>query len=84
MIILLIGLAFSMQGSSPIQAIMFAQITNGILLPVIAIYLLIIMNNKHLLGKFSNNRLQNIFGIVIVLIMIILGGKSILFALGVL
>lgn len=84
MIILMIGLAFSMQGSSPIQAIVYAQITNGILLPVIAIYLLIIMNNKHLLGKFSNNRLQNILGIVIVLIMIILGGKSILFALGVL
>lgn len=84
MIILLIGLAFSLGGSSPIQAIVFAQITNGILLPVIAVYLLIIMNNKHLLGNNSNNLLQNILGIVIVLIMIILGGKSILFSLGIL
>jgi Mn2+/Fe2+ NRAMP family transporter len=84
MAILLIGVGFSMAGSSPIQAIVFAQITNGILLPVIAIYLLIIMNNKNLLGNSTNKLFQNILGIVIVLIMIILGGKSILFALGIL
>ncbi|MBE0650247.1 MAG: Nramp family divalent metal transporter [Bacteroidales bacterium] len=82
--ILLIGLAFSLAGSSPIQAIVFAQITNGILLPVIAIYLLIIMNNRNLLKTNTNNLLQNMLGIVIVIIMIILGGKSILFALRVL
>lgn len=84
LIILVIGLVFSLAGSSPIQAILFAQVANGILLPVIAVYLLIIMNNKHLLGNNTNSMLQNILGIVIVFIMIILGGKSILFALGVL
>lgn len=84
MIILVIGMAFSVTGSSPIQAIIFAQITNGILLPVIAIYLLIIMNNKKLLGNNTNKLLQNILGLVIVIIMVILGGKSILFGLGVL
>lgn len=83
-VILVIGLMFSLAGSSPIQAIVFAQITNGILLPIIAVYLLIIMNNKHLLGNNANKLLQNILGIVIVLIMIILGVKSILFGMGIL
>ena len=36
-IILLIGIIFSAFGFKPIQAIIFAQITNGILLPIIAI-----------------------------------------------
>lgn len=82
-IVLLSGIIFSTLGSSPVKAIVFAQITNGILLPVIAIYLLIVMNNKRMLGNFSNNTVQNILGIIIVLFMLILGGKSIGFALGI-
>jgi len=82
MVILGIGIIFSAFGFSPIKAIVFAQITNGILLPVIAIYLLIIMNSKQLLGNYSNKLLQNILGIIIVLIMLGLGTKSILLALG--
>ncbi len=82
MCILSIGIIFSAIGFSPIKAIMFAQVTNGILLPVIAIYLLIIMNSKKLLGENSNRLFQNILGLIIVLIMLLLGGKSILLAFG--
>lgn len=84
MAILFIGIIFSAIGFSPITAIMFAQVTNGILLPVIAVYLLIIMNSKRLLNENSNRLLQNILGLVIVLIMLVLGGKSILMAFGML
>ena len=62
MIILFIGIIFSATGFSPIQAIMFAQVANGILLPVIAVYLLIIMNSKKLLSGYTNNLIQNIIG----------------------
>ncbi len=82
MTILSIGIVFSAIGFSPIKAIMFAQVTNGILLPVIAVYLLIIMNSRKLLGENSNKLFQNILGLIIVLIMLILGGKSILLAFG--
>ncbi len=84
MTILSIGIVFSAMGFSPIKAIMFAQVTNGILLPVIAIYLLIIMNSKKILGENSNRLFQNILGLLIVLIMVVLGGKSILLAFGLL
>ncbi|MCL3781340.1 divalent metal cation transporter [Prolixibacteraceae bacterium JC049] len=82
MVILLIGIIFSAIGFSPIKAIMFAQVANGILLPVIAIYLLIIMNSKKSLPGHTNNLMQNLIGSVVVLIMIGLGVKSILHVLG--
>lgn len=84
MIILFIGIIFSATGFSPIQAIMFAQVANGILLPVIAVYLLIIMNSKKLLSGYTNNLIQNIIGSAVVLIMIGLGVKSILHVIGLL
>lgn len=82
MTILLIGIVFSSVGFKPVQAIVFAQVTNGILLPVIAVFLLSVMNNRKLLGNFTNNLFQNITGLLMVLIMILLGLKSILIAFG--
>jgi Mn2+/Fe2+ NRAMP family transporter len=83
MLILLIGIVFSAIGFSPIKAIVFAQIANGILLPVIAIYLLLIMNSKKVLGEHRNKVIQNIIGSIVVCIMIGLGVKSILHVAGV-
>lgn len=84
MFILLIGVVFSTVGFKPIKAIIFAQITNGILLPVIAIYLLWVMNNKKILGDFRNNLISNIIGGIVVIIAIGLGVRSILGVLGIL
>ncbi|WP_421918006.1 Nramp family divalent metal transporter [Marinifilum sp.] len=83
MVILLIGIVFSAIGFSPIKAIVFAQIANGILLPVIAIYLLIIMNSSKVLGAHRNKLAQNIIGAIVVCVMIGLGAKSILHVAGV-
>lgn len=81
--ILLIGIVFSAVGFKPVQAIVFAQITNGILLPVIAIYLLWVMNSKRILGDFKNNLVSNILGGFVVIVAIGLGLRSILSVLGI-
>lgn len=78
MFILLIGVVFSSIGIKPIEIIKFAQIANGMLLPIIAGILLWIMNKKSLLGKYSNTKTQNIIGFLILGISIFLGLKSIL------
>ncbi len=80
--ILLIGIVFSAFGFKPIQAIVFAQITNGILLPIIAIYLLWVMNSKKILGDFKNNLISNIIGFAVVIVAVGLGVRSILSVLG--
>ena len=61
-IVLLIGVIFSSIGISPIEIIKFAQVTNGILLPLIVVFLLFLANNTRLLKNKTNNLFQNILG----------------------
>lgn len=76
--VLLLGIVFSSLSISPIEIIRFAQIANGILLPVIAVALFWLVNKKSLLGENRNNFYQNAIGGFVVLISIFLGIKSIL------
>ncbi|OBX22325.1 NRAMP (natural resistance-associated macrophage protein)-like metal ion transporter [Gelidibacter algens] len=78
MFILGLGVLFSSIGFKSIEIIKFAQITNGLLLPVIAAFLLWVMNKSSILGKYKNTLVQNIIGIVILGVAIFLGAKSIL------
>lgn len=82
-IILILGVVFSSLGYKPVAIIQFAQIANGILLPIIAGYLIWIANKKDLLGQYVNKTSQNIIGIVIWIIVFGLGLRSILSVLGV-
>ncbi|WP_396634718.1 Nramp family divalent metal transporter [Maribacter sp. R86514] len=84
MIILGLGVFFLSFGIKPIEIIKFAQITNGLLLPVIAVFLLWVVNRAGVMGKFKNSVLQNIFGGLIILLSVLLGAKSILTVLGIL
>jgi manganese transport protein len=76
--ILLIGVVFSLLKFSPIEIIKFAQIANGILLPVIALFLLWVVNKTTVLGNYKNSLAQNIISSIIIIITIILGFKSVL------
>lgn len=78
MTILILGVIFSSVGIKPIEIIKFAQIANGLLLPIITAILLWIMNKKQVLGSFVNSKVQNILGILILIITIFLGLKAIL------
>ena len=67
MSVLFIGTLFSAVGTKPIAAILFAQAANGLLLPVTAVFLLIIMNRKNLLGEYRNSFVSNILGVAVVI-----------------
>lgn len=81
-IILILGVLLLSFGIRPIEIIKFAQVANGILLPVIAIFLLWAVNRASVMGKYKNSGLQNIFGIVIIGLAVILGAKSIFKVIG--
>ncbi len=76
MVILITGVLFSSIGFKPIEIIKFAQVSNGILLPIIAILLLWLSNRSNLLGKFKNTLIHNVFSVIIVLVIIFLSVKS--------
>ncbi|WP_103071361.1 Nramp family divalent metal transporter [Aquimarina sediminis] len=77
MFILFMGVLFSSLGIKSIVIIRFAQIANGLLLPVIAIFLLWVMNQKKILSKYTNTRMQNLIGIIIIVFTCFLGFRGI-------
>ncbi len=60
--ILVLGVIIALTGTNPIAVIVFAQATNGILLPIIAAFLLVVMNRPGFLGKYRNGPLANTLG----------------------
>lgn len=77
MSILFVGVVFSMVGFNPIKIIQFAQVANGLLLPIIAVFLIYVMNRKELLGQYINSTFQNILGIFVIIVAILVGFRSI-------
>jgi Mn2+/Fe2+ NRAMP family transporter len=76
--ILLTGVLISMININPIEIIKFAQFSNSLLLPIIAIILLWLINNKNIISSEYNYRFQNVLGVFIVIISIILGSKGLI------
>ena len=77
-IILIIGVLVSMVKINPIEIIKFAQFSNSLLLPIIAIILLWLINDKNIISNKYSYRYQNIFGFLIVIISLILGTKGLI------
>ena len=76
MTILVIGIIVTLTGANMILIIKFAQITNAILLPCIAGFLLYLVNQQKIMEVYSNGLLQNILAGIIILITIFLSLNS--------
>ena len=82
MLVLTLGVVFSSLGISPIEIIQFAQIANGIALPIVVGIILWIMNRKAVLGSYVNSNFQNLCGITIFAVTIMLGIRAIILVFG--
>lgn len=80
---MLVGTVLAFFGTNPVQAILVAQAANGVLLPLVAVVLLIVMNRGGLLGEYRNGILGNILGGIVVLVATFLGGYTLLSVFGV-
>lgn len=67
------GLIVSLFDLSPIAVIIFAQMTNGFILPIASISLLWMLNNHQKIGNMTNSLKQNILGGIVILIVTLLG-----------
>ena len=76
--LLFIGVIVSLLKLNPIEVIKFAQFSNSLLLPIVAILLFWLINNKTIFKNSYSYKLQNILVIVIILITIILGAKGVI------
>ena len=71
--IIVVGAGVAVTGVKPLQAIVLAQAANGLLLPVIAGFLLWVMNRRQIMGAARNGVWANIAGVVVLLFAVTLG-----------
>ncbi len=73
-VVLATGMAFGIAGLRPIPVIILAQAFNGLLLPLVALFLWIAMNDRALLGgRGANSRVQNLVMGAVVVVCFVLG-----------
>ncbi|MGN1032234.1 MAG: divalent metal cation transporter, partial [Intestinibacter sp.] len=78
-IVLAVGIVLSALGlsSSPTQLILVAQAANAVILPIIALFLIFVLNHDDL-GQYKNKLWNNILGIIILGVTLVLAYRSLL------
>lgn len=66
-----VGMGIALSGINPLQALLYSQVLNGILAPFLIILILLMCNNKKIMGTFTNTRFDNFFGWLTVMVMIL-------------
>ena len=75
--VVLFGVYFAiLLGDSPTEAIVLAQVANGILLPVLAVFLLIILNRVSLMHRFRNSTTANVGGVIVLIVVLLMAARS--------
>ena len=61
--IIILGAIIILIPNAPLILItLWSQITNGLLLPVVLVCMIMLINNKKIMGKYVNRRFQNVIG----------------------
>ena len=68
-----IGMFINWSGIDPIKALYYAAALNGLTAPPLLALIILIANNNRIMGKFVNNRIDNIAGWIIVVVMAVAG-----------
>jgi Mn2+/Fe2+ NRAMP family transporter len=71
-----VGIVLALSGIRPVPAILFAQAMNGILLPAVAAFLLLVANDRGWMGSRANGIAANVVGGVVVLVTAVLGLRA--------
>lgn len=74
---MIVGVIINFVGFDPIKALIYAAVVNGLIAPVILIMIIIISNNRKIMGSRVNHPATNLFGWLITIIMVIAGSATI-------
>ncbi len=69
MLAMIVGIVINFIGISPFSALYYTAVLNGIVAPPLLFLILLIANNKKIMGNRVNNKLLNILGITVVITM---------------
>lgn len=79
--VIAIGAGLSLAGIRPVEVIVTAQFANGLLLPILAAFLLYAMNQTGILGQYANGWKANVAGAIVMLVATGLGLRLVLLTL---
>jgi Mn2+/Fe2+ NRAMP family transporter len=78
---IVVGSVTAFTSIHPVPLIILAQVVNGFMLPVVALALLVAMNDRERLGSHVNGWRGNLTGGVVALLCLVLGARAVLLAL---
>lgn len=73
--VIVFGVLVSLTTIRPLELIVLAQVTNALLLPIVAIFIFYLLNKREA-GRYRNNILQNILFMIVFLIVVIINLKK--------
>ncbi|HEX7371980.1 MAG TPA: Nramp family divalent metal transporter [Thermodesulfobacteriota bacterium] len=80
-IMIILGAVVILFPDVPLIPIMFySQVINGVLLPVILTFMLILVNDRRIMGKFTNGWILNLISLFTIAVLIFLSGAMVITA----
>lgn len=76
--IVLIGILVSQSDIKLVSIILFAQVSNAIVLPFIGVFLFQLANSKAVMGVHKNKALSNVFGAFVLMVLLLLSTASVI------
>ena len=72
-ILIVVGAGFILIPNIPLIKVMFwSQVINGVMLPFVLIFMLLLINNPDIMGEYINSRTYNVISWIVVVVMIAL------------
>ncbi|WP_368901125.1 Nramp family divalent metal transporter [Oceanobacillus oncorhynchi] len=80
-VVIILGIITSAIGFEPLEVLLVAQALNGIILPLIAVFIMVVVNRKNAMGKYVNPLWLNIIGGLVTAVVFFLGTYSLVDAI---
>ena len=72
-----IGLGLNFIGLDPIQALIYSAVANGLVAPVVLLFIVLIASNKKIMGQWVNSKVNTIIGWAVIALMTVSGAAAI-------
>ena len=66
---MVVGVGIAMSGIAPMTALLYSQVLNGMLGPILVTLILVMCNDKKIMGSIVNRWFDNVFGVVTILVL---------------
>jgi len=66
---IIIGILINFIGIDPIKALIYSAIANGIIAPIVLVFIVHISGSKQIMGRYKNSRFGNIMGWIVTILM---------------